>query len=179
MNLKELFDIIKSLDNIPNKTSIIIIVFIFTIFSLPEKIKKFLELDVLINKYGFILGLVLIFSFIVLLFNVAEIFYKKYEDKKALKRKKQNLKNTLYNLDDNSKRIILVLYYKKIYKFNSFDNYIRHLGNLKLIKKCNINGKREAVYVNMHLYELSEQVIELLENDNELFNTFQEAFKSK
>lgn len=179
MNLKELFDIIKSLDKISNKTYILVIFFVLIIFALPERIMKFLKLNVLINKYGFILGLILIFSCVKLVFNciklvvnVVKKIYKKYRYKKTLKK-------TLYNLDDKSKKIILALYYKKIYEFNSFDNYIRHLGSLKLIKKCNINGKREAVYVNMNLYKLSEQVIELLENDNELFDTFQEAFKSK
>lgn len=177
MNLKELFDIIKSLDNVSKK--LIAVISIFVILILPKENIKILKLDELMNKYGFMLELVLIFSFIGLVVNIAENFYKKYEDKKALKIKKQNLKNTLYNLDDNSKRIILVLYYEKIYEFNSFDNYIRHLGNLKLIKKCNINGKREAVYVNMNLYKLSEQVIELLQSDNDLFNNFKEVCKLK
>lgn len=178
-NFKELFDIMKSLNNIPNKTSIIIIVFIFTIFSLPEKIKNFLKLDVLINKYGFILGLVLIFSFIVLVFNCIGLVVNIVKKINKKYRYKKTLKKTLYNLDDKSKQIILVLYYKKIYEFNSFDNYIRHLGSLKLIKKCNINGKREAVYVNMNLYKLSEQVIELLQSDNDLFNNFKEVCKLK
>ena len=176
MNLKELFDIIKSPDNV---SKLIIVISIFIIFIFPEKIIKILNLDELIKKYGSMLGLVLIVlcvglvvNCIKLVVNVVKKIHKKYRYKKTLKK-------TLYNLDDKSKQIILVLYYKKIYEFNSFDNYIRHLGSLKLIKKCNINGKREAVYVNMNLYKLSEQVIELLENDNELFDTFQEAFKSK
>ena len=176
MNLKELFDIIKSPDNV---SKLIIVISIFIIFIFPEKTIKILNLDELIKKYGSMLGLVLIvlcvglvFNCIKLVVNVVKKIHKKYRYKKPLKK-------TLYNLDDKSKQIILVLYYKKIYEFNSFDNYIRHLGSLKLIKKCNINGKREAVYVNMNLYKLSEQVIELLQSDNDLFNNFKEVCKLK
>ena len=77
MNLKELFDIIKSPDNV---SKLIIVISIFIIFIFPEKIIKILNLDELIKKYGSMLGLVLIVLCEGLVVNVAEIFYKKYRE---------------------------------------------------------------------------------------------------
>lgn len=188
MNLKELFDIIKSPDNV---SKLIIVISIFIIFIFPEKIIKILNLDELIKKYGSMLGLVLIilcvglvfnciklvFNCIKLVVNVVKKIHKQYRYKKTLKK-------TLYNLDHKSKQIILVLYFQKTYKLNTFDSYVSYLRKYGIIKACNEFAPikyslMEDAIVAKHLYRLSEQVIELLENDNELFNSFQEAFKSK
>lgn len=181
MNLKELFDIIKSPDNV---SKLIIVISIFIIFIFPEKIIKILNLDELIKKYGSMLGLVLIVLCEGLVVNVAEIFYKKYKDKKALKIVKQKLKEILYKLDDTSKQIILVLYHEKTYELNTFDSYVSCLRKYGIIKACNEfepikYSLIEDDMVAKHLYRLSEQVIKLLQSDSNLFNNLKEAFRLK
>ena len=145
---------------------------------------KFLKLNVLINKYGFILGLILIFSCVglvvnctKLVVNVVKKIHKKYRYKKTLKK-------TLYNLDDKSKQMVVALYFHKTYKLNTFDSYVSCLRKYGIIKACNEfepikYSLIEDDMVAKHLYRLSEQVIKLLQSDSDLFNNLKEAFRSK